>query len=119
MILKEGVDFDVEGPMLLVEAFIDPLTQRLFGREAVCTSGRRTKTSGGSSLHPHGLAMDLRTIDQTPEKQREYADEVAKLLGSINPFYQVILEGPASLDDRYRNRVAHLHIEYDDGTFTQ
>jgi len=55
----------------------------------------------------------------TNEQQREYADEVAQLLGSINPFYQVILEGPASLDDRYRDRVAHLHIEYDDRALAQ
>ena len=110
MIVKDGVDMDVLGPMLFVESVIDPVTKRIFGREAVCTSGRRTATPGGSSLHPHGLAMDLRTIDQTPEKQREYADAVARLLGEE---YDVVLEGPASLDDRYRGRVAHLHVEYD------
>lgn len=110
MKVKDGVDMNVQGPMLFVEAVIDPLTQRMFGREAVCTSGRRTSTPGGSSLHPHGLALDLRTIDQPPELQRAYADAVAQLLGEE---YDVVLEGPASLDDRYRSRVAHLHVEYD------
>jgi len=46
MKVKDGVVFDVEGPMLLVESLIDPITQRIAGREAVCTSARRRPSPG-------------------------------------------------------------------------
>lgn len=110
MIVLPGVNFDVEGPMLYVEATIDPVTRRIFGREAICTSARRQASPGGSSLHYEGLAIDLRTRDQPAALQRLYADQVQKLYG---PGFDVVLEGPASLDDRYRDRQPHLHIEWD------
>ena len=41
--------------------------------DLVITSGRRGQTTGGSSLHPHGKAMDLRVwAFKTHEDQREF-----------------------------------------------
>lgn len=111
MELKADVQWvNMHPSMEVVREVIDEPTQAICGRDAVCTSARRPQTQGGSSLHPKGKAVDLRTIDLDVETQRDYARAVSALLG---PMFDVVLEGPAAFDERYRDRVAHLHVEFD------
>ena len=81
--------------------------------ELVITSGRRTQSPGGSSLHPHGKAMDIRTWEAY-FKDNEAIREFARILRfDLGPNYDVIVEGPASEDSRYWERVPHIHVEFD------
>jgi hypothetical protein len=76
-------------------------------RPLVVTEALAPRTSG---LHPDGRAMDLRTKDLSVGDQRRFAEALASRLG---PDYDVVLEGPAAWHDKYRDRVAHIHVEYD------
>jgi len=80
-------------------------------KDLVITSGRRPKTRGGSSKHETGEAMDIRVwyLD-SPQNQHRYADELSARLGED---FDVIVEGPAARLERYHDRVAHIHVEYD------
>lgn len=111
MKIKEGAVAHPRHPALyFADGVVDAVCLARFGREAVLTSAVRPPTAGGSSLHPKGLAADYRTRDLSNEEQRALAEEVAEILG---PEYDVVLEGPAAFHERYRDRVAHLHVEFD------
>lgn len=84
--------------------------RELFRREMVITSGMRPQRPGGSSLHATGHAMDIRTRDLSTSHARLLAQRCAEALGED---FDVILEGPQGTDPRYRDRPAHLHVEYD------
>ena len=114
MRLKGGVQWVRMSPaMWAVRAVADEVTQGVFGRDAICTSARRKKTPGGSSLHPKGEALDLRTRDMPAHTQRTYRDRMKAKLGDLSDGYDVVLEGPASEDKKLQERVAHLHVEND------
>lgn len=83
---------------------------RVFGRDMVITSAMRPKSPGGSSLHPQGRALDLRTRDLTTAEARYLTRQIAEALGED---FDVILEGWQSTDSRLRNRAPHIHVEYD------
>ena len=82
----------------------------LFERDMVVTSGLRKRTPGGSSLHQSGRAMDIRSRNMTRENQLRFSTLLQEILGED---FDVIVEGPHAPDPRYRNRVAHIHVEYD------
>lgn len=86
------------------------LVREMFDEDLVITSGRRPPSAGGSSLHATGEAMDIRSREWAPDAQRRFAAELGARLGED---FDVIVEGPASLDRRYQHRVAHIHVEYD------
>jgi hypothetical protein len=94
--------------MARVEARL--LVREMFDEDLVITSGRRPRTPGGSSKHATGEAMDIRSREWGPIDQRIFAEELGNRLG---PDFDVIVEGPASLNPRYQQRVAHVHVEYD------
>jgi hypothetical protein len=87
------------------------LHQEMTGRDMVITSGRREPTPGGSSLHPKGRAMDIRIwYFRDTQHIREFARRLRVILG---PDFDVVVEGPAATDPKYRNRQPHIHVEYD------
>jgi hypothetical protein len=86
------------------------LVREMFDEDLVITSGRRPATPGGSSKHQSGEAMDIRSREWAGPDQRAFATELGNRLGED---FDVIVEGPASLDPRYQNRVAHVHCEHD------
>jgi hypothetical protein len=86
------------------------LVREMFDEDLVITSGRRPPTPGGSSKHQTGEAMDIRSREWAGPDQRAFATELGNRLGED---YDVIVEGPASLDPLYQNRVAHVHCEWD------
>lgn len=86
------------------------LVREMFDQELVITSGRRPATPGGSSKHQTGAAMDVRSKEWASQDQRKFAAELSARLGED---FDVIVEGPASLDVRYQDRTAHVHCEYD------
>jgi hypothetical protein len=86
------------------------LVREMFDEDLVITSGRRPQTPGGSSKHQTGEAMDIRSREWPSQEQRAFANELGSRLGED---FDVIVEGPASLDTRYQDRVPHIHIEYD------
>lgn len=75
--------------------------------ECVITSGTEVFNRRGkfihsvNSLHPFGLALDLRTRYFDRYEINSVADELKEQLRLISPAYQVIVE-----DD-------HIHVEYD------
>jgi hypothetical protein len=87
------------------------LHQEWTGVDLVITSGRRKATPGGSSLHPKGRAMDIRVwyLDSA-QRQNQFAERLQGILGED---FDVIVEGPASRVEKYRDRPPHIHVEYD------
>lgn len=112
MDLKPGVLWSGMDPaMWYARGVAGALHRELTGKEGTITSGRRTASPGGSSLHPLGLALDIRVwAFETKEAVREFAAELSRRLG---PDFDVIVEGPAATNPRYRNRPPHIHVEYD------
>lgn len=86
------------------------LVREMFDEDLVITSGRRPRTPGGSSKHETGEAMDIRSREWHATDQRGFASELRTRLGED---YDVIVEGPASLDPRYQDRPPHVHCEHD------
>lgn len=86
------------------------LVREMFDEDLVITSGRRPQSPGGSSKHQTGEAMDLRSREWPVPEQRAFATELQSRLGED---FDVIVEGPASLDPRYQQRVPHVHVEWD------
>ena len=112
MIRKRGVVADPVHPeMYLVDGVVDAVVYLMTGERAVMTSSLRPPTPGGSSLHPLGLARDYRTNVFSHKTQNDIANQVREILDDR---FDVLLEGPASPNPKYRdNRVAHLHVELD------
>lgn len=101
-------DMHVSMWMARVEARI--LVREMFDDDLVITSGRRTAVPGGSSLHAHGKAMDIRSKEWGTASQRMFAKKLAERLGED---FDVVVEGPASENPKYQNRPPHIHVEYD------
>lgn len=90
------------------------LVSEMFGQDLRITSGRRKPTSGGSSLHGSGKAMDIGVKNPdgsfwSHAQQRAFAKELQARLGED---FEVIVEGPAATNPKYKDRVAHVHVEY-------
>ena len=86
------------------------LVREMFEEDLVVNFGRGAQRPGGSSKHARGAAMDLRSREWGTASQRQFAQELQDRLGED---FDVIVEGPASLDPRYQHRTAHIHVEYD------
>ena len=86
------------------------LVREMFDEDLVITSGRRPPTPGGSSKHGTGEAMDIRSREWGTASQRQFAQELQSRIGED---FDVVVEGPASLDPRYQNRPPHIHVEHD------
>ena len=124
MILKVGVDWtDIAPEIEQAKAIIDEVHKEYTGYEATCTSARRAPNPGGSSLHAHGKALDLRTWAFGPAdtadgkaRVRRFAADLRKRLGND---YDVIVEGPAAENPKYltytdgKPRAPHIHVEHD------
>ena len=102
---------DMHPAMWMAREVARALHVEMTNKDLVITSGRRPKTPGGSSKHETGEAMDIRVwyLDSA-QNQHNYADELRTRLGED---FDVIVEGPASRDPRYADRVPHIHVEYD------
>lgn len=81
----------------------------IFGRDVVVTSAMRPQNPGGSSLHPVGRAMDIRSRDLQVHEITHLAEHLREALGED---FDVVIEGRGG-SGRYRNRPDHIHIEYD------
>lgn len=107
---------DMEPAMWYARGKAEGIHYRMFGRQLTITSGRRPQTAGGSSKHETGEAMDIRvrepdgSWEMSHEEQRAFAAALREEMGED---FDVVVEGPAATSDRYRNRVAHVHVEYD------
>ena len=101
---------DMTAAMWMARTEARLLVREMFDEDLVITSGRRPATPGGSSLHQIGQAMDIRSREWPSSDQRLFAEELQNRLGED---FDVIVEGPASLDPRYQQRVAHIHVEHD------
>lgn len=103
MIFKDNVILNVQPEIARILPLIDKVHEELDTHEAVITSANDSVHMDGS-LHPKGLAVDIRTRDIEPSLVDDLADAIRyKLNGSVqsnNP-YQVIIE------------VDHIHIEFD------
>jgi hypothetical protein len=95
------------------------LHREMFEADLRITSGMRPQTPGGSSLHPLGKAIDIgvwhirqdgTTRFLTHAEQWAFAQQLQERLGED---FDVIIEGPAALDARYRTRQPHIHVEFD------
>jgi len=101
---------DMHAAMWMARAEARLLHEEMFGEDMTITSGMRRQSPGGSSLHPKGRAMDIRSRFMNHEQQRKFARRLQAILGED---FDVIVEGPAATNPRYRNRVPHIHVEYD------
>ena len=111
MDLKPGVQWlNMHSSMWYARSVAGALYRESFGKEGTITSGRRKATPGGSSLHPHGKAMDIRVWGMTTFQQREFA---ARLRQRLGPDFDVVVEGPAAENPAYKDRDPHIHVEYD------
>jgi|SRR6267142_261436 len=103
MIFKDNVVLNVQPEIARILPLIDQVHEEMDTHEAVITSANDSTHMDGS-LHPKGLAIDIRTRDIDPELVTELAKALKlKLNGSvlINRPYQVIIE------------IDHIHIEFD------
>jgi hypothetical protein len=102
---------DMHPAMWMAREVARQLHVEMTKKDLVITSGRRPKTRGGSSKHETGEAMDIRVWHLgNAQNQWAFADELYRRLGED---FDVIVEGEAARDERYRDRVAHIHVEYD------
>lgn len=97
MLYVDTVNPNFEEPIRRIKPIIDRLSLEIFGREAIVTSGNDGQHMPGS-LHYKGLAMDLRTRDQTHAKITAFA---TRLQMEIGDDYDVVVEKD------------HIHVEYD------
>lgn len=100
MKIKEGVNIqglDIRVRHILIEA--DKIWQSL-GNELVITSGLDGVHSPGS-LHPYGLALDLRTNYFDDEEKEIAYHSLKTVLKSIDLRFDVVFES------------THIHAEYD------
>lgn len=110
MDIKEGVDWSgMHSSMWYARAVTDNVYWDLFNRTPVITSARRPTSPGGSSLHPKGKALDLRTRDLKQAETRALAKILQERLG---PDFFVLIEGPHATNDKYRDRDPHIHVQY-------
>ena len=101
--IKEGVDlFGVHAIMHLVMIVGEPIWYH-HGQDLTITSGR-DGVHGPKSLHPKGLALDLRANFWTPAEAEEVAN---KLRDALTSDFDVLLELKPD------GSVSHIHTEYD------
>jgi len=96
--------------MWYARGVVEDTYREIFGREVVITSGRRAPTSGGSSKHGTGEAMDIRSKDLSEADERILAGAIARRLGED---FDVVVEGDFAPNPAYRKRSRHIHVEYD------
>lgn len=101
---------DMHPAMWMARAEARLLHRQMFNKDMTITSGMRPQSPGGSSLHAVGRAMDIRSRFMNTEQQRTFARLLWETLGED---FDVVVEGPAATSPRYRNRPAHIHVEYD------
>lgn len=115
MIAKPGVRLDTRKPVLVVvDDIVDRTTQRLFGRDAICTSTNDSAHSS-RSLHYEDYAEDLRVNDQPEQLHQRYADELREDVQDFDealaPYWDILYEPdrhPAAEID-----TSHVHMEFD------
>ncbi len=107
---EAGWSPDMHNSMWMARVEARALHQEMFERDLTITSGMRSQRPGGSSLHPLGRAMDIRSRFMSDEEQWTFAKRLQRRLGED---FDVVVEGPANPDPRYYHRVPHIHVEYD------
>jgi len=103
MIFKDNVVLNVQPEISKILPLIDKAHEDIDTREAVITSANDSTHMDGS-LHPKGLAIDIRTRDIHPELVPELVKAIKlRINGSVllDTPYQVIVE------------IDHIHIEFD------
>lgn len=115
MIVKEGVELSGVRPDLLrLLAIADEAHQAVFGEEAVLTSAIRKPTTK-VSLHPYGLAADLRDIYYHASPDKPLSDAQKKLQ---QVFVGVVLAraraaGIFGVEMIHHGPTPHFHMEID------
>ena len=100
MDFKPTVVLDLERNMVKALPAIERAHQKVgIARGALITSARDSIHKAGS-LHPYGLAVDLRTKDLSQEQIVKLAAELKKELG---PDFDVVIEASP----------LHIHVEFD------
>lgn len=84
------------------------LREKMFDMNCVVTSLLDGEHNPGS-LHPKGLAADLRTIDLTVGERQAWFDVLKSELESVG--YDVVWEGGVGATPETTG--AHIHIEFD------
>jgi len=104
---KEVVVTDVAPAIWYALGRIDEIHMNLFRAGCIVTSLRDGIHNPGS-LHPKGLAVDIRTSDLLGMDRQEFASAVSAALGPLG--YDVVLEG---LNATAATTSVHLHCEFD------
>lgn len=97
LLYKEGVDPRGAGPEIQYAIRVAESIYNRYGHQLMVTSLREGQHMQGS-LHPVGMAADLRTRELPAKLRPAIAVEIAAMLGAD---YDVLLESH------------HIHIEYD------
>lgn len=106
MIFKESVNLELEPAMAKALPGIEAAHREILERGAIVTSANDS-VHGPNSLHPKGMAVDLRGRDLNEATKLQLAARLRlKLNGdeNVNRPYQVVVEQPPK---------NHLHVEYD------
>ena len=107
--IKPGVDIrGLQPQMVLAYVMAQPIYDK-YGYPCVITSGVDSK-HGINSLHPKGLALDLRTnhIKDTMVTSM-VCQEIKEALG---PQFDVVFE-PDEWEDGKQVKWQHIHVEFD------
>jgi hypothetical protein len=95
---KPNVVLDLEREMVIVLPAIERAHQKVGVIRGAYITSARDSVHGKGSLHPKGLAIDLRTRDLEMSRIIELASEIKATLGKN---FDVVIEQD------------HLHVEYD------
>ena len=109
MDLKPGVIWpeDMSAASWYMRGVINQVHWELFGYVATCTSAYR---AGDPRLHGKKRALDVRIKHLTDAQVHQL---VAMLKSRLGPDFDVVLEGPLSLDPALKSKPPHIHAEYD------
>lgn len=113
---NSGWSPDMHPALWMARETVRAVYKDIFDRDYVITSAMRPQSPGGSSLHPKGRAMDIRTRDLQVSEITYLAEQIREALGED---FDVVVEGRGGYG-RYRGRPDHIHIEHDpDGRHAQ
>lgn len=94
--------------MLYALGIATALKWRMYNRDNVLTSGL-DGTHNPSSLHPKGLAVDLRCLDLTDQEAVAWYHATRALLEPVG--FDIVFEGGVGATPVTTG--AHMHIEFD------
>src|SRR4051812_24401163 len=108
--LKDGsvIHDGLQPEMYFALGVASALRRKMFDLNTVITSLLDGQHNPGS-LHPKGLAADLRTVDLTVGERQGWYDAILRELSPVG--YDVVWEGGVGATPMTTG--AHIHIEFD------